>query len=554
MATAHELLMLGWRHHQEGAFAQAELVYRQVLQNCADCVEAWFLLGGACQAQGRLAAAEAAYRQTISLKPHSVEAHYSLGNVLAQQGQFPQAAIHYREVVTIQPAFAEAHNNLGVMLAEQRQFAEALACYNQALVLKPDYAEAHYNLANGLKETGRLAEAAARYRQALQLKPSFAEAHLNLGITIAALGKPAEAVVEYHEALRLQPHSVEAHNNLGLALAHLGHHEQALARYQRALQLWPDFPDAHYNLALTWLTLGNFEQGWAEYEWRWRLAELPPRPFSQALWDGTALHGRTILLHSEQGMGDTIQFIRYAPLVQQRGGKVLVECQGALLPLLAGCAGIDQLVARGAPLPSADVHCPLMSLGRIFAAGLAPIPANVPYVFTDPRRFEHWRSEVSRAPGFKVGIAWQGSPGYRWDRLRSIPLAHFAPLARVPGVQLISLQKGPGTDQLGAGTQFDVIDLGNSLDEGTGAFVDTAAVMKCLDLVVTSDTAVAHLAGALALPVWLALSLSPEWRWQLHRADSPWYPTMRLFRQMRFGDWDTVFSCMAVELRRVSGS
>jgi len=467
------------------------------------------------------------------------------GNLLAQQGRFREAAAYYLHLVKLQPENPVAHNNLGVTFAEQRQFVEALACYENALTVDPHYADAHFNRANAYKAQGRLDEAADSYRSALGLRPGFAEAHLNLGIVLASLGKPADAVVLYQEALRLRPHFVEALNNLGLALAHLGHHDQALAYYQRALEQRPDFADAHYNRALTWLALGRFAPGWAEYEWRWRLPESPPRAFTQPFWDGAPFSGKTILLHSEQGVGDTIQFIRYAPLVKQRGGTVVAECQAGLAPLLAGCRGIDLLVAKGAPVPAFDTHCPLISLGRIFAAGLAPIPAEIPYLVPDAGRVERWRREVIGLGAFTIGIAWQGSPGYRWDRLRSIPLVHFAPLARVPGVRLVSLQKGPGVEQL-AGLDFEVIDLGSKLDE-EGAFVDTAAVIQSLDLVITSDTAVAHLAGALGRPVWVALSLSPEWRWLLARPDSPWYPTMRLFQQQHFGDWGGVFARMADE-------
>jgi Flp pilus assembly protein TadD len=489
----------------------------------------------------------------VRRRPEHADARYNLGNVLAHLGRFEEAAGCYREVVRLRPDHAEAFSNLGVMLAEQRQLADALSYYQQALTLKPDYAEAHYNRANALKELGRPEEAVAGYREALRLRPTFAEAHVNAGIALAALGRPAEAIVHYQEAVRTRPDYVEAHNNLGLALAHLGQHEQALARYARALQLRPGFADAHYNRALTWLSLSNFGQGWAEYEARWRLAELRPRPFAAPAWEGEPLRGKTILLHAEQGMGDTIQFIRYAPLVKQRGATIVVECQPALLPLLAGCGGIDRLVGKGTSLPPFDVHCPLLSLGRIFAAGLAPIPTNIPYLTADPQRVERWRRELSSLGGFKVGIAWQGSPGYRWDRLRSFPLAQFAALARVPGVRLVSLQKGPGTDQLAAARDFEVIDLGAQLDERTGAFVDTAAVMRGLDLVVTSDTAVAHLAGALGVPVWVILSLAPEWRWLLRREDSPWYPTMRLFRQAQFGDWGEVFERVAGQLRTALG-
>jgi Flp pilus assembly protein TadD len=499
---------------------------------------------------GVAAQAEQHYRQAVQADPDCADAHFELGNLLAHHGHFQAGADSYRQVLHLQPDNAEAHNNLGVMLAEQRQFEAALPCYEQALALRPDYAEAHYNLGNALKELDRMEEGAACYARALQLRPGFAGAHLNRGIALARAGRLAEAVTEYQDAQRLRPDWPEGHNNLGLALSHLGRHDEALAEYARALQLRPDFADAHYNRALSWLAQGDFERGWPEFEWRWRLDELPPRPFQQPRWDGSPLAGRTILLHGEQGLGDTIQFIRFARHVKKPGATVLVECQRALIPLLTGVAGVDRLVARGEPLPAFDVHFPLMSLGGLFVKSVAAIPAEARYLAADAGRVEHWRRELSGLPGFKIGIAWQGSRGYRWDRLRSIPLRCFAPLARRPGVTLVSLQKGPGVDQLTPKVGFDVVDLGAHLDNDGGAFQDTAAVLASLDLVVTSDTAFAHLAGALGRPVWVALALAPEWRWLLGREDSPWYSTMRLFRQTCPGDWEGVFQRIAAALGR----
>jgi tetratricopeptide (TPR) repeat protein len=497
---------------------------------------------------GVVAQAEQHYRQALQVDPDCADAHFELGNVLAHHGHFQAAADCYLHVLRLQPGNSEAHSNLGVMLAEQRQYEAALSCYEKAIALRPDYAEAHYNLGNALKELDRMEEAAACYARALKMRPGFAGAHLNRGIALARGGRLADAVADYQEALRLRPDWPEGHNNLGLALAHLGQHDEAVAEYARALQLRPDFADAHYNRALSWLAQGDFERGWPEFEWRWRLDDLPPRRFQQPRWEGSPLAGRAILLHAEQGLGDTIQFIRFARHVKGRDATVLVECQSALIPLLTGVAGVDRLIARGETLPAFDVHFPLMSLGGLYTKNVANIPADIPYLAADAARIEHWRRELNGLPGFKIGIAWQGSRGYRWDRLRSIPLQCFAPLARRPGVTLVSLQKGPGVDQLARTMGFDVVDLGGRLDNDGGAFLDTAAVLASLDLVVTSDTALAHLAGALGRPVWVALALAPEWRWLLDREDSPWYPTMRLFRQTSLGDWEGVFQRIAAAL------
>jgi hypothetical protein len=329
----------------------------------------------------------------------------------------------------------------------------------------------------------------------------------------------------------------------------LGDAAGGLTAFAEALRLRPDYPKARTNRALALLQTGDYEQGWREYEWRWRTDDFTLRDFGRPRWDGSSLKGRVILLHAEQGLGDTLQFIRYAPLVQQRGGVVVVEAPPRLLPLLGRCPGIDRLVARGAALPEFDVEAPLLSLPALFGTTAATIPAPIPYLSTDPQRGEHWSVELRALAEFKVGIAWQGSPTYRGDRQRSVPLRHFEPLARVPGVRLVNLQKGHGSEQLeSVAANWGVVDLGPRLDEGAGAFEDTAAVMAQLDLVICSDTSVAHLAGALGVATWLALPLACDWRWGQKGETTPWYPAMRLFRQKHWGNWDEVFARMAAEL------
>jgi hypothetical protein len=299
---------------------------------------------------------------------------------------------------------------------------------------------------------------------------------------------------------------------------------------------------------MAWLLLGDYERGWAEYEWRWRTGEMHLPSFAQPRWDGAPLGGRTVLLYAEQGLGDALQFVRYAPLVRQRGGRVIVACRAPLLRLLAGCAGIDRLADQAGDLPAFDVYAPLLSLPHLLGTTLATVPAAVPYLHADPALVERWRGELAAGPAFRVGIGWQGSPLHPADRRRSVPVSFFRPLAAVPGVRLYSLQKGTGAEQLGGPHgRFPAEDLSPRLAD----FADTAAVMKNLDLVITVDTALAHLAGALGLPVWVALPFAPDWRWLTGRDDSPWYPTARLFRQPRAGAWAEVFGALAAELRRL---
>jgi tetratricopeptide (TPR) repeat protein len=507
-------------------------------------------LGNVRKEQGRRDEALVCYQTSVRLKPDFAEAHNNLGNLYLEQGRLDEATACCRQALALKPDLADAHNNVGAALAAQGKQDAAEGSYREALRLRPSFAEAHNNLGNALRELGRLDEAVASLQEAVRLKPEFAEAHGGLGMALLSRGDLDAAAVSCRRAIELKPKLAQAHVSLGFVLSELGKLDEALDEYDAALAIEPDLADAHKNRSLVWLLQGRLAEAWPEYEARWKAPELPPRPFREPVWDGSPLAGKTILLHAEQGFGDTLQFIRYAPLVRERGGRVLVACQRPLVRLLtSGVAGIDRVVAQGDPLPAFQVHAPLLSLPRIFGTTFANVPANVPYIEPDPRLVETWRRELSVFRGMKVGIAWQGSLKYRWDRKRSVGLSRFESLARVPGVQLFSLQKGHGSEQLAQATsRFPVVDLAQRLDESAGPFMDTAAVMKCLDLVITSDTAIPHLAGSLGVPVWCAVSYMPDWRWLLGRDDSPWYPTMRLFRQKRLGEWDDVFERLAAAL------
>ena len=305
---------------------------------------------------------------------------------------------------------------------------------------------------------------------------------------------------------------------------------------------------AHWNRSLALLQVGNFEHGWREYEWRWKRKETHPRPFKQPQWDGAPLDGRSILLHMEQGFGDMLQFIRYVRLVKDKGASVVVAAPPPLVNIFGTC-GADKVVPENQDLPASDLHCPIMSLPSLFETTLTTIPANVPYLSADSSQVEQWRRRLDGLADFRVGIIWQGNPRHKLDRHRSFPLTLLEPLARINNVALVSLQKGAGAEQIPLlGERFRVLDVGADLAD----FTDTAAVMKCLDVVVCCDTAVAHLAGALGVRVWVALATVSDWRWLLGRDDSPWYPTMRLFRQERLGEWRPVIQLMADELRRLA--
>ena len=576
-----------------GKLAEAVACYRRALKLKPDYAEAHNNLGNALRDQGKLDEAIACYRKARKLEPNYAEAAYNLGNALKDQEKLDEAVVCYRRAVQLKPGYAEAHNNLGNVLNEQGQPEEAAACFRKALELKPDYAEAHNNLGNAFQAQGKLDEAAACFRKAVEQKPDYAVAYNNLGLALKNQGNLDEAVACCRRALELRPDYAEGHNSLGIALWAQGNLAEAAACYGRALELTPDYAEAHLNRALFWLLSGNFAQGFPEFEWRWRKKDFPPRGFRQPLWDGGPLQEKTILLHAEQGFGDTFQFIRYAAWVRRRHplAKVVVEVQQPLLGLLAcslrgdglppaagpcqgkeqACSlrgeglppaaapgegkeqtdllGIDQLVGHGAALPEFDVHAPLLSLPWLCQTTLENVPADVPYLHAAPGLVTQWRERLNKFPGFKIGICWQGNSQYRGDRFRSIPLRRFAALAQVPGICWISLQKSEGSEQLAeVRNEFPVVDLAKELDEAAGPFMDTAAVMTNLDLVITSDTAIAHLAGALGVPAWVALPYVPDWRWLLRRSDSPWYPAMRLFRQKSRGDWAGVFEEMKIAL------
>ncbi|MCS6852638.1 MAG: tetratricopeptide repeat protein [Gemmataceae bacterium] len=474
--------------------------------------------------------------------------HCRQGDAYRQARQWAEAQRCYEQALQLQPSHAQACFGLGSLYLSQGRWAEAAAWFREVIRLRPDVAAAYCNLGNALAGQGRFEEAAAAFTAALQLQPGSADLLRRRRTVLDQLGRLAEAEADARALLDLRPGDAAAHAALADLLRRQGRWADALAECDAAIRLQPDLADAHGTRALVWLTLGDYERGWPEYEWRWRCADFAQAAVPRPRWDGSPLRGQAVLLQAEQGLGDTLQFIRYAPLVQERGGVVIAAVPPALRRLLQSCRGIDRLVNLGEPVVCA-LWAPHLSLPGIFQTTVATVPADVPYLAAEEALVEAWRQVLGPYRGLTIGVAWQGSTGFRGDHLRSFPLARLAPLAALPGVRLVSLQKGPGSDQVGT-VDFPILDLGPRLDESSGAFVDTAAVLRSLDLLVTVDTALAHLAGALAVPTWVALPYVPNWRWLLDRDDSPWYPTARLFRQPRPGDWEAVFVRMADELRR----
>jgi tetratricopeptide (TPR) repeat protein len=563
---------LGLIAQAQDRIAEATEHYRRALELDNRFAEAHTNLGTALSLAGRLDEAEACCRRALELRPDFADAHSDLGAVLLKRNRLVEAAECFRRAIQFQPRLAAAHFNLGRALAQSKSLDEAAECFRQTLAIEPDHVDAHTRLALVLKDQRKLTEAVGSFRLALQLKPESVDALNGLGTVLADLKQFDEAIECYHRALALNPDYPDAHNNLGAALSEQDKFDEAIACYRRALELKgdyyagyyniadalvrqarpaeaeavcrralelnPDSADAHGLLSLILLGQGKLVEGWPEYEWRFKASNFKYATPPQPRWDGSPLEGRTVLLCSEQGHGDTLQFIRYAELVKQKGGSVVAECPAATARLVAGCAGVDSVIVVGQPRPHFDFYLPLLSLPGVFGTSLETIPAQVPYLAPDPIAAAQWKEEFSRERTFKVGISWQGNPDYRRDNLRSVPFAHFAGLTEVPGVQVYSLQMGAGREQLTQSErELPIIDLADRL----GDFYNTAAIVSNLDLVISSDCATVHLAGALGVPVWVAMPWAPDWRWLLERDDCPWYPTMRLFRQSSLGDWPGVF-------------
>jgi hypothetical protein len=402
--------------------------------------------------------------------------------------------------------------------------------------------------ADQLYTQGRFDDAVHAATLSLQLNPDCAVALQVLGLVDWQRGLPHDGIARLHRAVAVRPDLPSIHNALGLCYAQLGDHARALHHYDIACVLKPDHPHARFNRAMQLLRHARYPDGWVEYEWRWASGQLTWPEIPRPKWDGSPLNGRSVLIHTEQGVGDVLMFMRFLPRIKQPGDRLVFACQKALQPLLKNQPWVDTWFPIDEPAPiNFDVYLPLISLPAMLGADERAIPHPVPYVTPDPALVEKWKPRVAALPGFKVGICWQGSPTFKGDQFRSVPLQHFAAVAAVPGVTLVSLQKGAGTEQLELNKAAVPVTVFPDLDEAA-PFVDTAAVMQQLDLIITSDTAIAHLAGALGRPVWVALSLDCDWRWEIGRSDSRWYPTMRLFRQKTFGDWPGVFADIAAAL------
>lgn len=557
-----------------GNLAEAERLCREVLASDASHPVACFVQGCLFERQGQKSLAVTSLRQALQRDPGNAGLHHYLGVLLAGVNEGPLAVRSLDEAVRLNPSDPEIRLSLGRILLAQNMLAESREVYSQCLRMQPNHpaaleglgdlslcenrkpaAEHFYRsalradsgsahllnkLANLLAQRGLSAEAEECYRKALEHTPDFAEAHFNLGSACGRAGRLKEALYHFRQAVTLKPGFKEAWETLALSLEEDGNPQEALACWERVLQLDAGWIKGRWACSLALLKMGHLLEGWANYECRFQISELiPPRAFSAPLWTGQAFQEQRLLITAEQGLGDTIQFIRYAPLVKARGGTVVVECQATLAGLLKSCPGVDEVIASGQPLPDYDWYVSLMSLPHIFQTTLETIPSDVPYI-------KPIRSALQRTPNrpLQVGLAWAGNPKHQRDRLRSCRFGELLPLFKIVGIHWVCLQKEiPASDREPVATCETLERI--CLDD----FAATSEQVSGLDLVISVDTSVAHLAGALNVPVWILLAKASDWRWLLNRDDSPWYPSARLFRQREPGDWKEVFHRVSEELR-----
>lgn len=508
---------------------------------------------------GRLSEAEQSYSLALAIEPHDPVTLHSRALVRYLLRRYEEALSDYAALAAQGKEDAPALVGRGATLVALHRYGEALAPLERALQLLPGDTDAHIQRGVALLNLERSAEALESFDRALAIRPDVPQVLNNRGIALTATGRLSEGLESFIRSAVLDGMTAESQTNIGIVLKILGRHREAAASFGRALAEKPLDPSARFALAFLHLALGEFALGWPLYEARFDLPALgnPARHFGAPRWSGAEpLAGKTLLVHAEQGLGDVIQFCRYLPLLAAQGVSVVFEVMPSLMALLRTLPASVRLVGRGEPLPPVDCYCPLLSLPLAFKTRLDTIPTEAPYLTAEPQRAARWMERLRALPGLKVGVAWQGNLAVEkliWARGRSIPLAALEPLAHLPGVTLVSLQKGPGLEQLRDVPFAErVVDLSADLDHGPDAFLDTAAVMAGLDLVISTDTSIAHLAGALGRPVWTLLAASPEWRWGLERSDSPWYPTMRLFRQTTDGDWSEPVAAMAQALQALS--
>ncbi len=535
----------------KGEWAEAEAVFYQILGQLPGHAESWHQLGLLALRRGDASVAIAHFDKAIAAAPDRVGYHMNIAVAQRALGQFDPAAESYRTAGRLAPDWADVAHHLGATLLDLDEVTDAIESFRRAVVLDPGVAEYHTHLGIALDRNGFFEEAAEVHRRAISLRSDLAIAHTHLGNSLFNLDRFEEAVACHQEAVIIEPSLVTAHNNLGVVLRALGDIEGSVDALRHAIKIVPENVEAHLNLAQTLLLAGRYAEGWTEYEWRVQLdpVHVARAPFSQPLWDGAPHPGETLFVWSDQGFGDIIQFSRYLAFLDYSGMRIVLGCRPALRRLQESIPGIAVFVSEGEPLPTFDRHLPISRLPFVLRDRVTGVSAAVPYLAPPQDAGNHWRERLAR-PGFRVGLVWAGQPLQRFDRRRSLTISALAPIFSAVGDRgaFFSLQKGDAVSQL-VDSDLPIIDLSADLHD----FAETAAAIGNLDLIISVDTAVAHLAGSLGRQVWTLISSPPDWRWQINREDSDWYPTMRLFRQSRPGDWSEPIQRAADALRKVAG-
>jgi tetratricopeptide (TPR) repeat protein len=581
-----KMIAEGLALHQQGKFNEAKVIYEKILATQANHYEALHFLGVLFAQTNQFTKATEFLIKALEIKPDYVEAHNNLGNVFKELKCLEEALASYDQAIRINPNYANAHFNRGNVLKELKRLDEALASYDQATSINPNYAEAYYNRGITLKELKRLEEALASYDQAIKVKPYYAEAYNNRSTVLKELNRLEEALTSYDQAVRIKPDYVEAYNNLGNVLKELQLFDKALASYDQAIRLKPNFAEAYYNRGVILQELnrvdealfyydqalsikpdyteanlnksfvlllnGDFVQGWKEYEWRWKNEKVIPFHINnrreQPLWLGAeTLKDKTILLYSEQGLGDTIQFCRYVPLVAELGAKVILEVQRPLVNLLKDLSGVSQIIGEGDALPTFEYRCPLMSLPFAFKTEMNTIPSASKIITCNNAMHSKWQTKLGEKTKPRVGLVWCGNKDHKNDHNRSLILSELLP--HLPtNIDYICLQKElRDIDKLVLEKNSPIQFYGETIED----FTDTAALCDLMDIVISVDTCVAHLAGTQGKQTWILLPYSPDWRWLLDRDDSPWYSSVKLYRQEKIADWHGVFENLRRDLEKL---
>ena len=509
-------------------------------------------LGISFQKLRRLEEALSSYDKAISLQADYAEAYSNRGAVLQELKRFDEALSSYDKAISIKGDYAEAFNSRGTVLEELKRLEEALSSYHKAISINKDFTESYYNRGNVLHKLKRLEEALSSYDKAISLHEDYAEAYSNRGLVLQDLKRLEEALSSYDKAISLHEDYAEAYSNRGTVLEELKRLEEALSSYEKAISINKDYAEAYWNSSICYLLAGNFNEGWARYEWRWQSKSISKtagiRKFSQPLWLGTeVLKDQTIFLYAEQGLGDTIQFSRYVSLVAGLGAKVVLEVQPSLVKLLSYLEGISQIISKGDKLPNFDYQCPLMSLPLAFKTELKTIPSVSKNISTDEKKVEKWQAILGEKTKPRVGIVWSGAVNHKNDLQRSLKLSQL--ITHLPSdYEYLSLQKEiSDVDKEVLIECCKIKHFGDDLKD----FTDTAALCELIDIVISVDTSVAHLAGTLGKNTWILLPYSPDWRWLLDRNDSPWYSSVKLYRQEKINDWESVLVNIESDLKKL---